>query len=161
MPRLSALLFVLALVLQACATSRGSLAAAPAQLEFDFELIDGHLDRRGDVRGRLMIHVISGVAQLLRDIDPELKVAGDFYECSSGTSVSVVFVDYVIRKNPPTVLIDEGYWFGHDYSEMLINPEATVPKCVEGLFSVLATDANDEGVVRVAKKKIRLLRRDE
>jgi hypothetical protein len=108
-----------------------------------------------------MIHVITGVAQLLQGIEPVLRVAGDFHECSSGASVSVVSVDYVIQKKPRTVLIDEGYWFGHEDSEMLIEPGATVPECVEGVLSVLARDANDEGAVKVAKKRVRLLRRDE
>jgi len=108
-----------------------------------------------------MIHVISGVAKLLRDIDPALQVGGEFHECSGGTKVTVVAVDVILRKETPTVLIDEEYWYGHDYSEMLLPPDTSVPECVEGLVSVGATDANDERVVKVAKKKLKLVRKDE
>jgi len=123
--------------------------------------MDAHLDRSGYVRGRLIIHVISGAAQLLRGIDPVLNVAGEVYECSRGTKVLVVAVDDVIRKEVPTILIDEGYWFGHDYSEMLLPPGAMVPDCIEGVFAVGATDASDERAVKLARKRLLLLRRDE
>lgn len=160
MPRIKNLRFACVLILQACATTTNSRGAARAPLEMDFDLIDGHLDGRGHVQGRLMIHVISGAAVLLRNIDPVLQVASEFHECSRDSAVSVVAVDDVLSKREMSrVTIDEGYWFGRDYTEMLLPPDSAVPQCVEGEFSVGAIDGSDETVFKVVKKKLRLFQR--
>jgi hypothetical protein len=120
------------------------------------ELLGGYLDADGYVQGALLIHVISGSANIMLNLEPSLSVAGDVLSCLEGKKIRVIAVDKIILDAEKTMMsIKAGSWYGRDVSESIIGEGDPVPDCIKGAFAVSALDARN-GTVVVAKKELRL-----